>query len=79
MIPAMRGVAAAHSKGVVHRDLKHDNIFLCRSEDGGWRDPKVLDFGISKIAEGEGSVNPRLTATGAVMGTPYYMSPEQIR
>ena len=80
LIPAIRGVGAAHRVGVVHRDLKPDNIFLCRAPDGSYREPKVLDFGISKVAASEGQqLNPRLTRTGAVMGTPYYMSPEQIR
>ena len=78
MLPAMRGVAAAHRQGVVHRDLKPDNIFLAYEEEGSRRDAKVLDFGISKLSN-EGVVNPRLTKTGAVVGTPYYMSPEQIR
>jgi serine/threonine-protein kinase len=78
LLPAMRGVAAAHRQGVVHRDLKPDNIFLAYEEDGSRRECKVLDFGISKLSN-EGVVNPRLTKTGAVVGTPYYMSPEQIR
>jgi serine/threonine-protein kinase len=77
LLPAMRGVAAAHRQGVVHRDLKPDNIFLAYEEDGVRREAKVLDFGISKIAED--ATNMRLTRTGAVVGTPYYMSPEQIR
>lgn len=79
LLPAMRGVAAAHKMGVVHRDLKPDNIFLCRGADGSYREPKVLDFGISKVSSSDGQVSPRLTRTGAIMGTPYYMSPEQVR
>jgi serine/threonine protein kinase len=78
LLRAMRGVAAAHRQGVVHRDLKPDNIFLAYEDDGVGREPKVLDFGISKVSN-EGQINPRLTRTGAVVGTPYYMSPEQIR
>jgi serine/threonine-protein kinase len=78
LLRAMRGVSAAHRQGVVHRDLKPDNIFLAYDDDGGGREPKVLDFGISKVSN-EGQINPRLTRTGAVVGTPYYMPPEQIR
>ncbi|HET6338518.1 MAG TPA: serine/threonine-protein kinase [Polyangiales bacterium] len=78
LLRAMRGVSAAHRQGVVHRDLKPDNIFLAYEDDGVGREPKVLDFGISKVSN-EGQINPRLTRTGAVVGTPYYMSPEQIR
>jgi serine/threonine protein kinase len=78
LMPALRGVAAAHAHHVIHRDLKPDNIFLCRSADGEPREPRVLDFGISKMGSGD---DPRLSLTrsGAVMGTPYYMSPEQVR
>jgi len=79
LMPALRGVAAAHAQQVIHRDLKPENIFLCRSSDGEPRDPKVLDFGISKITSETDARNLALTHSGAVMGTPYYMSPEQVR
>src|SRR5262245_30307784 len=61
MIPVMRGVQAAHRMGVVHRDLKPDNIFLCRGLYGEAREPRVLDFGISKIAEGSLAPGKQLT------------------
>ncbi len=79
LMPALRGVAAAHSHQVIHRDLKPDNIFLCRDPDGEPREPRVLDFGISKIGSPEEARDMSLTCSGAVMGTPYYMSPEQVR
>jgi serine/threonine-protein kinase len=77
LIPALRGVAAAHAHGVVHRDLKPDNIFLCKVAENQRGEAKVLDFGVSKLAtEGE-DVN--ITATGGLVGTPIYMAPEQVR
>ena len=66
---------AAHAQGVVHRDLKSDNIMLLSSAGGDYA--KVLDFGIAKIKEPEGEYDPGLTAPNLVIGTPQYMSPEQ--
>jgi serine/threonine-protein kinase len=73
ILPLLRGVALAHQRGVVHRDLKPDNLFLSR--DGEHLLPKVLDFGVAKLAGGEASS----TRTGTVLGTPQYMAPEQVR
>jgi serine/threonine protein kinase len=78
LLPAMRGVAAAHREGVIHRDLKPDNIFLCRAPDGAEREAKVLDFGISTINVLDADAQTRLTKEGTVLGTPSYMSPEQL-
>jgi len=66
---------AAHSQGVVHRDLKSDNIMLLTTNGVDYA--KVLDFGIAKIKEPEGGYDPGLTAPDLVIGTPQYMSPEQ--
>jgi len=68
-------LSVAHSQGVVHRDLKSDNIMLMTTSVG--EHAKVLDFGIAKINEAEGVVDPGLTAPNLVIGTPQYMSPEQ--
>jgi serine/threonine protein kinase len=78
LLPAMRGVAAVHRAGVNHRDLKPDNIFLCKGPDGTPREAKVLDFGISALTSCDPN-DPTLTKDGAVLGTPAYMSPEQVQ
>jgi serine/threonine protein kinase len=74
MLPVCSAVAAAHAAGVIHRDIKPQNIFLARSVNGTV--PKVLDFGISK-AQDTATVDA-LTGSHAVIGTPYYLAPEQV-
>jgi hypothetical protein len=73
---ACDGVQAAHDAGIVHRDLKPDNLFV--TEQDGRPFVKILDFGISKFDPGK-TGGMALTQEGAALGTPYYMSPEQIR
>ena len=72
------GVGAAHRRGIVHRDLKPDNIIVLPPDTEGARETaKVVDFGIAKLRDAaEGAA---LTAAGTLIGTPYYMSPEQCR
>jgi serine/threonine-protein kinase len=75
-----RALQRAHDAGIIHRDLKPENIFLVRSLDDDDEIAKVLDFGIAKIKAPPGEKGlTSSTKTGAVLGTPYYMSPEQAR
>jgi serine/threonine-protein kinase len=79
LLQACDAIAAAHAIGIVHRDLKPGNLFLTRRADGS---PlvKVLDFGISKVMSGSAISAPSgLTTTATIMGTPAFMSPEQLR
>jgi len=68
-------VADAHAAGIVHRDLKPENIVITEGRDG--ETAKVLDFGLAKLFEG--TVEAQVTSSGTIVGTPYYMSPEQIQ
>jgi serine/threonine-protein kinase len=76
---ACEGLAEAHAAGIVHRDLKPGNLFLARRSDGSVR-IKLLDFGISKLTSMPGGLQENaMTSTQALMGSPLYMSPEQLR
>ena len=77
-VQACFGLAEAHAKGVIHRDLKPANLFLTRLSDGSVR-LKLLDFGISKIVPAAGAEDPSTTHAQLVLGSPLYMSPEQLR
>ncbi|MBZ0236325.1 MAG: serine/threonine protein kinase, partial [Deltaproteobacteria bacterium] len=72
-------LGAAHRAGVIHRDLKPDNVFLVPDEEGRGERVKVLDFGIAKLAADTSGAGVVKTRAGVIMGTPTYMSPQQCR
>jgi serine/threonine protein kinase len=74
-----RALAAAHAAGVVHRDLKPANIFLQKEADGEAPTVKVLDFGVSKVAAAHDTLLASAAVAGGGVGSPAYMSPEQMR
>ena len=74
LLPVVRALSVAHQNGIVHRDLKPENVFLAKTSNG--LQPKVVDFGIAQLDKSQAL---RLTSTGALMGSPLYMSPEQAK
>ncbi len=75
MTEVARAIGRAHELSIVHRDLKPDNIYLVHNDES--EVTKVLDFGIAKATQGVGALSGSTTRTGAILGTPHYMSPEQ--
>ena len=76
LLPIVDGLGAAHARGVIHRDLKPDNVYLADAD--GRLQPKILDFGVAKLATSD-VTSHRITQAGTVVGSPDYMAPEQAR
>lgn len=74
-LDVLRALDTAHARGVIHRDVKPQNVFLL--DEAPWT--KVLDFGVAKALKGEESTATQLTESGQMVGTPHYMAPEQVR
>jgi serine/threonine protein kinase len=79
LVQAARALQQAHDLGIVHRDLKPENVFLAPDEEPGATLAKVLDFGVAKVTGASASLGDAKTKTGTLLGTPYYMAPEQAR
>jgi eukaryotic-like serine/threonine-protein kinase len=78
LLQVLEALGMAHAAGIIHRDLKPDNIFILPQRSGMKDFVKILDFGVSKFSQ-LGGEEMNVTRAGAVVGTPYYMSPEQAR